>query len=73
MSEDLKPCPFCGEAARFFKIEDKDSRDFGGEGIFCETVGCASVGLMWSLMDDCKPVLAEKWNRRSTPKEPLHE
>ena len=66
-AEPLKPCPLCGKSAHFFKISDLDSREHGGEGICCETDGCAQVGLMWSLMEDAKPLLAERWNRRATP------
>lgn len=58
MSIDLKPCPFCGGEAHF---EMDESR--------WEWIECASCGLQGnrsaSLMDDCKPKLAEAWNRRS--------
>lgn len=64
MSE-LLPCPMCGTAAHFFKIDDIDQKDFGGQGICCQTEGCVQIGLMFACMDDPKPTLAEKWNRRT--------
>lgn len=65
MSE-LKPCPFCGGAAHFFKITDLDDRNFGGDGICCGSCP-VTTDLMFSLMEDCKPKLAEAWNRRAQP------
>ncbi|MDN8612743.1 Lar family restriction alleviation protein [Variovorax ginsengisoli] len=62
---DLAPCPFCGKRAHFFKITDVDQRDFGGEGICCDTEGCATIGLRFSCMEDVKPLLAEQWNNRA--------
>lgn len=63
---DLKPCPFCGGAAHFFKITDLDDRNFGGDGICCGSCP-VTTDLMFSLMEDCKPKLAEAWNRREQP------
>jgi hypothetical protein len=63
--EELKPCPLCGSAARFFHIDDIDSKEFGGHGICCDTYACAQVGLMFACGDDPKPALAEIWNRRA--------
>ena len=60
----LLPCPLCNQAAHFFRIDDHDSREFGGEGICCETTGCAQIGLMFPVMEDVKPLLRERWNRR---------
>ena len=61
----LKRCPLCGKPAHFFEITDVDQRDFGGEGICCETEGCATIGLRFACMEDVKPLLAEQWNRRA--------
>lgn len=70
MSEQLKPCPMCGSAAHFFRITDIDLREHGGEGICCDSQSCGlTTDLMWSLMEDCKPLLAEKWNRRAASAE----
>jgi len=66
MSEQLKPCPFCGGAAHFFKITDLDKKNFGGDGICCGSCPI-TTDLMFSLMEDCKPKLAEAWNRRAQP------
>lgn len=57
---ELLACPFCGGAAHF------DSDDDNWEWIECE--GCGMQGnRSASLMEDCKPKLAEAWNRRATP------
>ena len=57
-TEPLKNCPFCGAAAHF---EMDDGR--------WEWVECESCGMQGnrsaSLMEDCKPKLAEAWNRRT--------
>lgn len=54
----LKPCPFCGKAAHF-EID----------GDCWEWVECKGCGMQGnrsaSVMEDCKPKLAEAWNRRS--------
>lgn len=58
MHEPLKNCPFCGAAAHFEMDEDR-----------WEWVECESCGMQGnrsaSLMEDCKPKLAEEWNRRT--------
>ena len=61
----LLPCPFCGGAARFGRCAsgEVESENDGAEYIECETCG-ASTCLVFPCMDDCKPVLAERWNRR---------
>ena len=55
---ELLPCPFCGAAAHFEMDEDR-----------WEWVECESCGMQGnrsaSLMEDCKPKLAEEWNRRT--------
>lgn len=71
MTEQLKPCPFCDGAAHFFKITDLDDKNFGGEGICCGSCPI-TTDLMFSLMEDCKPKLAEAWNRRAQPAQPCH-
>lgn len=59
-TDALLPCPFCGAAAHFEMDEDR-----------WEWVECESCGMQGnrsaSLMDDCKPKLAEEWNRRTPP------
>ena len=56
---NLKPCPFCGGEAYF----DKD--DDGWQWIECGKCHVAT-NQRASLMEDCKPLLAEAWNTRST-------
>lgn len=55
---ELLPCPFCGAAAHFEMDEGR-----------WEWVECESCGMQGnrsaSLMEDCKPKLAEAWNRRT--------
>ena len=57
---ELLPCPFCGAAAHFEMDEGR-----------WEWVECESCGMQGnrsaSLMEDCKPKLAEAWNRRTPP------
>ena len=53
----LLPCPFCGGAAHF------DHDDNGWNWIECSQCG-TSTNARTSAMDDCRPLLAEAWNRR---------
>lgn len=65
-SRALKPCPFCGSTAHF-DIDDDN----------WEWVECSSCGMQGnrsaSLMEDCKPKLAEAWNRRAAMSAELTE
>lgn len=58
MLTDLKPCPFCGGDPDF------DHDDDGWSWIVCQRCG-ATTNASASLMDDCKPLLAERWNSRA--------
>lgn len=61
----LLPCPFCGSAAHFESDSD------GWHWVECESCGMqGNRGA--SLMEDCKPMLAEAWNRR-TPQPVVRE
>lgn len=55
---ELLPCPFCGSEAHFEMDDDR-----------WEWIECGSCGMQGnrsaSLMEDCKPKLAEAWNRRA--------
>ncbi len=69
----LKPCPFCGEAARFGEVgEDVDHDDEieneGGQFVACSNRQCgASTMLMFPLMESVKRELADLWNTRTPP------
>lgn len=61
----LLPCPFCGSDAHFESDSD------GWHWVECESCGMqGNRGA--SLMEDCKPMLAEAWNRR-TPQPVVRE
>ena len=57
---ELLPCPFCGGKATF------DHDDNGWYWIVCEKCG-VSTDCRTHTMEDCHPLLAEKWNRRASP------
>lgn len=61
-NDELSPCPFCSGVANF------DHDDNGWNWIECSVCG-ASTNARVSAMDDCKPLLAESWNRRATDAE----
>ena len=74
--KQLLPCPFCGSKARFgvvpykrkYSGEDECviNHDHGGEFIECTNHGCAASSmLIFPTMTDAKPLLVEKWNRRT--------
>ena len=60
MTIELKPCPFCGAPAHFEMDADR------WEWVECESC-CMQGNLSVSLGGDCKPKLAEAWNRRAEP------
>ena len=56
----LKRCPFCGRNAHF----EKDDLQW----VWVECESCGMQGnRRASVMEDCKPLLAEEWNRRALP------
>lgn len=60
MTEQLKPCPFCGEQPRMMAY----AGDVGGVHIECETPDCPAspISTGGSMMD---PLIAwNAWNRR---------
>lgn len=61
---ELKPCPFCGAKPTFSKVADFESADYGGNFISCPTCGACSI-MRFSTGEDCRPLLAEAWNRRA--------
>ena len=72
--KQLLPCPFCGGEAMLHLIE-QDGPNFNGQYIDCVRCG-SSTNLMFSVKEDCVPILREKWNTRagqaaaSVPREP---
>ncbi len=57
----LEPCPFCGSDAGF-GVEME-----GGYFVQCANDACgASSALIFPLMDDVKPLLIERWNKRAS-------
>ena len=63
---DLKHCPCCGSAAEFRAVPaeaEEDVENAGAEWIECIVCGLTTP-MMFPIMQDVKPLLAEKWNRR---------
>ena len=71
MSDDepkLKRCPFCGGVPQYSEIEnDENVPNAGGEYIECIDCGCSTV-VMFSVKEDAKTHLIERWNRRTRSK-----
>ena len=67
-SDRLKPCPFCGAEAEI------DVEAQGGHFVRCLSSACAaSSALIFPLMDDVKPLLMERWNRRPVTTAPREQ
>lgn len=58
MSEELKPCPFCGGEAE--RITLVDAENFGGDVISCKKCECCTRVVFGE-----KEGLVESWNRRA--------
>lgn len=56
MSENLKPCPFCGGEAVFEKNTDSNSVK-----IVCKSCGASTL---WTIVE-VQNYIVEKWNTRS--------
>lgn len=61
----LKRCPFCNGHAHFMDVLDDNPNPEHHGGIYVECADCnITTPLGFSLMEDCRPMLAEKWNAR---------
>ena len=59
----LGPCPCCGSAAAFGAATGDDE---GAHFVHCTNALCGlTTNLMFACMDNPKPILAERWNRRT--------
>ena len=64
MSDDLKPCPFCGGEAEFSLGKTGDGKDWH----YVECSECEAMGPRVQYADhniDVKGALADTWNRRA--------
>lgn len=64
---ELSPCPFCGSTAQWHHNDGTATMEStaGAHWIDCRSCG-ASTNLRYSLLEDCRPLLAEQWNRRTS-------
>ncbi len=65
-TEDLKPCPFCGGAARLKFIGNAYTRKRAAH-VTCSTFGCAiemRVAAITQNANWCAETVVEKWNKR---------
>jgi hypothetical protein len=64
-ADRLAPCPFCGGEAEILSASS-EGPDAGAMFVQCGNGLCmASSALIFALMDDVKPLLRERWNRRA--------
>ena len=61
MSEELKPCPFCGNIPEYNDYVDDD---FCISRIICSNCG-AQVVRASNTIEDIKPEIITAWNRRA--------
>lgn len=66
MSEELKPCPFCGGEAKRFTIGKDEPNNAGGDVIVCMRCQASS-----HVEFGRKENLVSYWNRRATPSQQL--
>jgi Lar family restriction alleviation protein len=63
-SDRLKPCPFCGGAPEFVRINDEADPCFGG--VVASCLGCGAASRVYfPLKDDVTALLMEAWNKRT--------
>lgn len=63
MPEKLKPCPFCGGKAKYFKIKSKAMKSW--RFIACLKCGCRTA--TYPPVDyEISNIVVERWNRRAS-------
>ena len=68
MSEELKPCPFCGSKSEFM---DKKEPSVDAYDVRCTNFECYLYhGADWFLSKD---VVRDAWNRRETGQDDIHK
>lgn len=60
LSEDLKPCPFCGGNARLWSIPTLDNTDIGVCSVSCENGDCRTATLAYGQEHEAIRI----WNNR---------
>ena len=63
MSEELKPCPFCGGVAEVWQIDERST----GHEVACADIRCNVKSVAWG-MTRAEAIAA--WNRRAPPHPP---
>ena len=66
MSEELKPCPFCGGEAEMQEIEVCDMSEYGESPLIGYVVSCSNCCISFDGYFSSKEAAAEQWNNRST-------
>lgn len=71
---ELKPCPFCGDDARYICVptDDEEDPNAGGEYIECSSCG-ASTTIYFPVKDSVERILMERWNRRAPASLPAQD
>lgn len=63
MTEDLKPCPFCGSPATLYEFGDCHPRYV----VYCDNDHCMFSGELLAIYKE--NIAVEKWNTRVEPNE----
>ena len=66
MSDELKPCPFCGGEAIFYVRMDENIWDHSQvrwESISCNNMECDAQGFDWPV--EARPNARDRWNTRT--------
>ena len=60
MTDELKPCPFCGSKAKIVYDDSNDDLHFAGVRVCCQNLSCGAKGVPYFLSYDA----IESWNAR---------